>query len=43
MTHDLLIAKLHALNFNMKAINVIFDIWQEENKVPKLILLLPHI
>ena len=25
MTHDLLIAKLHALNFDMKALNLIFD------------------
>ena len=25
MTHDLLIAKLHALNFDMNPINLIFD------------------
>ena len=25
MTHDLLIAKLHALNFDMNALNLIFD------------------
>ena len=25
MTHDLLIAKLHALNFNMNALNMKFD------------------
>ena len=25
MTHDLLIAKLHILNFDMKATNLIFD------------------
>ena len=25
MTHDLLIAKLHALNFDMNALNLLFD------------------
>ena len=34
MTHDLLIAKLHALNFDMNALNLIFDnLTESESKL----------
>ena len=36
MTHDLLIAKLHALNFDMNAINLIFDYLTEMKQRVKI-------
>ena len=36
MTHDLLITKLHALNFNMNAINLIFDYLTEMKQRVKI-------
>ena len=32
MTHDLLLAKLHALNFDMNALNLIFDYLTERKR-----------
>ena len=32
MTHDLLIAKLHALNFDMNKLNLIFDYLTERKE-----------
>ena len=42
MTHDLLIAKLHALNVDMIIANSILLMWQKENKESKLIPVLAH-
>ena len=36
MTHDLLIAKLHALNFDMNALNLIFDYLTERKQRVKI-------
>ena len=36
MTHDLLIAKLHALNFYMNALNLIFDYLTERKQRVKI-------
>ena len=36
MTHDLLIAKLHALNFDMNALNLIFDYLTERKEKVKI-------
>ena len=36
MTHDLLIAKLHALNFDMNALNLIFDYLTEMKQRVKI-------
>ena len=36
MTHDLLIAKLHALNFDMNALNLIFDYLTERKRRVKI-------
>ena len=36
MTHDLLIAKLHALNFDMNALNLIFDYLTEQKQRVKI-------
>ena len=36
MTHDLLTAKLHALNFDMSALNLIFDYLTERKQESKL-------
>ena len=43
MTHDILIAKLHALNFDMNVLNLIFDYLTEGNKQSKLSPVLAHI
>ena len=36
MTHDILIAKLHALNFDMNALNLIFDYLTERKQRVKI-------
>ena len=42
MTYDLLIAKLHALNFDMNALNLIFDYLTGRKKESKLTPVLAH-
>ena len=43
MTHDLLTAKLHALNFDMNALNLIFDYLTERKQESKLTPVLTQI
>ena len=43
MTHYLLIAKFHALNFDLNALNLIFDYLTERKKKSKLAPVLPDI
>ena len=43
MTHELLIAKLHALNFDMNALNLIFDYLTERKQRVKINSSLLHI
>ena len=43
MTHDLLTAKLHALNFDMSALNLIFDYLTERKQESKLTPVLTQI
>ena len=42
MTHDLLTAKVHALNFDMNALNLIFDYLTERKQRVKINSSLAH-